>query len=365
MHQDIIYQLALSEVKNIGPITARRLIEHFGSAENVLRSTPQQLMVIPGMGPKTAQAIGQVENFTQLESELKWAKNANVSCVCILDKNYPKQLIQCPDAPLVLYFYGSSWPANQKSISVIGTRKATPRGKEICRELISELATFDPIIVSGLAYGVDIESHKSALNHELKTYAILAHGLDRLYPSQHASIAKQMVQNGGLISEFKPGTNPDKENFPRRNRIIAGLTEATVVVESASKGGSLITAKLAGSYYRDVFAFPGRSSDRSSNGCNHLIRTHQATLVESASDIIKILGWGKKNATKNKPNKLELDPDESQIMEALNIQNYSMSLDEISVQSKLPVHQVSTLLLHLEFKGLVRALPGKHFEAIL
>ncbi|MCL4134113.1 UNVERIFIED_CONTAM: hypothetical protein GTU68_033246 [Idotea baltica] len=255
---------------------------------------------------------------------------------------------------------------NYKTISIVGTRQMTSYGKSVLEDLILKLKVYNPIIISGLAYGVDIHAHKLALEHNLQTIGVLAHGLDRIYPSLHKKYADNMLNNGGLITDFWSGTKPERENFVKRNRIVAGLSQATIVIESAEKGGSLITADIANSYNRDVFAVPGRISDAYSRGCNQLIKTNKAATLTSAKDIAYILGWEKEDEKKKAIQQqlfIELNDTEKQVYNYL-LKEGKQQLDVIALHCNLPIFKIATLLLTLEIKGVIRPLPGKIFEAI-
>lgn len=276
--QALLYYLALQQAEGVGAVIAKKLLVHCGSAEAVFKEKTMQLSKISGIGSKVTHALKNKTLFEAAEKELAFISKNNIICQLITDESYPEKLKHCPDAPIVLFSKGAIDLKHKKIISIVGTRNITNYGKEVLEALIADLLIFNPVIVSGLAYGVDIFTHQLAIKNNLQTIAVLAHGLDRIYPSAHQKAAVHMQENGGLMTEFWSDTNPDKENFIKRNRIIAGLSEATIVIESASKGGSLITAGIANSYNRDVFAVPGKLSDKYSVGCNNLIKTNQAAL---------------------------------------------------------------------------------------
>ena len=297
------------------------------------------------------------------QHELSFIEKHNINALTYLEDNFPKRLIQCEDGPLVIFSNGEFNFNSQKVISIVGTRNATDYGKEFCENLIFDLMPHKPLIVSGLAFGVDICAHKSAIKNNLPTIGVLAHGLDRIYPAIHTSTAKQMLENGGLVTEFRSGTNPDRENFPKRNRIIAGLSDLTIVIESSKKGGSLITADLANSYNRDVFALPGRINDTQSEGCNALIKQNKAHLIQSVKDIEYIMGWKAEENIKPSQTKLfvELTNDEKIIYDIL-IQQDKIAIDDIAFLAKFPMSKTGSVLLEMEFKNLVKSLPGKVFK---
>lgn len=323
-------------------------------------------MKIPGIGDYLSRRVSNKTILEKAEKEIIYLNENRVQAMFFLDKNYPERLKQCADAPIMLYQQGSCDLNARQIISVVGTRNATQRGRDLCDKLIGEIGQTHPqtIVVSGLAYGIDVASHKAALQNKLQTVAVLAHGLSTMYPAVHRNIASEIVGQGALVTDFIHSELPEKNNFVKRNRIIAGLSDATIVVESGNKGGALITADLANSYNRDVFAFPGRVSDTWSKGCNRLIFTNKAFLIESLRDLEYIMGWER---TKSRPEAQqtslfqELDQDEKLITGLLQ-ENEQLSMDQISVKLQFPVSKVSSLLLTLEFKGLVKSLPGKTYK---
>lgn len=347
---------------------AKKLVAYCGSAEEVFKQRKNALLKVPGIGMFSASAIVGQKVFQRAEEEILFIKKNDISPLFYLDEDYPNRLKHCHDSPVMLYYKGKKNLNAPKILSIVGTRQPTPYGKGICTNLVEELATLFPdiLITSGLAYGIDVCAHKAAIDNNVGTVAILAHGLDRIYPPLHESIADKMLENGGWLTDFISGTKPDKENFPRRNRIIAGIADAVIVVESKKKGGSLITADIANSYSRDVFAFPGRVDDVCSAGCNYLIKINKAALASSAKDIIYIMGWQEKtkkekNTTIQKSLFLELSPEEMLVVEFLKKKG-PVSIDDISFSLKLKMSTALTLLLNLEFSGVVKSLPGKVYE---
>jgi DNA processing protein len=367
MNEQLLYQIAITLIPNVGDITAKKLIAYCGSAKQVFEEKKRVLEKIPGIGGVNAQKIiqGKIEALALAEEEIGFIEKDGVQPLFYLDDNYPKRLLHCEDGPILLYSKGKIDFNNQKVISIVGTRKATDYGKDFCEKIVKELVPHNPLIVSGLAYGIDIYSHKAAIKYNLQTAAVLAHGLDRIYPSQHTSVAKQMIENGGLVSDYKSGTNPDRENFPKRNRIVAGLSDLTIVIESSKKGGSLITAHIANDYNRDVFALPGRLNDSQSEGCNNLIKSHKAALIQSVKDIEYIMGWeaDKKARTNQKQLFIELSEEEKVLTQLLSIQE-KLAIDDLSLQAKLPMSKTASLLLELEFNGVVKSLPGKMYKLV-
>ncbi|MCO6499977.1 MAG: DNA-processing protein DprA [Vicingus serpentipes] len=367
MNDELLYNIAITSLPNIGDITAKKLIAYCGSAEQVLKEKKQLLEKVPGIGSVYAESItkGRDNALAVAEKEIKFIESNDITPLFYLDKSYPNRLLHCEDSPVILYTKGEINFNNPKVISVVGTRKPTDYGKEFCEKIINELIPHDPLIISGLAYGIDVCAHKASIQNNISTAAVLAHGLDRTYPAQHTSVAKQMLEHGGLISDYKSGTNPDRENFPKRNRIVAGLSDLTIVIESSKKGGSLITAHIANDYNRDVFALPGRLTDSQSEGCNNLIKNHKAALIQSVKDIEYIMGWeaNKKEASPQTQLFVDLNEEEKIITHILSQQGKE-SIDNLALQAKLPMSKTATLLLNLEFNGVVKSLPGKLYKLI-
>ena len=365
MDNNLLYKIALSRISGIGNVNAKKLIAHFKNLNNIFKAKKKDLMKVPGIGEYLANEIIHTNALSLAEAEIKFVEKHNIEVLFFLDENYPERLKHCEDAPVVLYYKGNKNLNKQKVISIVGTRNATRQGKEACGELIKAFKDngHNPLVVSGLAYGIDVCAHQAALKSGLDTLAVLGHGLHTIYPAAHKNIAKEIVQNGGLLTEFPNNSKLDPSNFVRRNRIIAGISDATIVVESAKKGGSLITAEIANSYNRDVFAFPGRISDKYSSGCNWLIKTNRAALIENISDLEYILGWqqAKKQAVQ-KQLFVELSDDEKQIMDIIS--GEELSIDIISLKADMPMSKVSALLLNLEFSGLVKCMPGKIYKGI-
>jgi DNA processing protein len=364
MGESLKYKIALSLIPTIGDILAKRVVAYCGGVNAVFEEKKSILEKIPGIGDFHAKAIRNQTVFARAEEEIKFIEKNEITPLFYLDEAYPKRLTHCEDSPVMLYFKGKTDFNSEKIISIVGTREATEYGKKVCENLIADLAIHNPIIVSGLAYGIDICAHKAALDNNLSTVCGLAHGLDKIYPSLHANTANKMLENGGWLTDFTSKTSPDRENFPRRNRIVAGISDATIVIESKAGGGSLITADIANSYNRDVFAFPGRIDDVCSVGCNNLIKQNKAALIQSAADIIYIMGWEKtktKNAPVQKKLFIELSNDEEILVNVLKEKD-SINIDDLCLVCKLPMSKVSGLLLTLEFSGVVKSLPGKMYR---
>lgn len=362
MHEILKYKIALTLIPNIGDILAKRLVAYCGGAEAVFKEKKSSLEKIPGIGEAYATSVFNHTVFNRAEEEIKFIEKNNIIPLFYLDSNYPKRLTHCEDSPVMLYYKGNADLNAKKVISIVGTREATEYGKKLCEKLIADLAVHNVLIVSGLAYGIDIHAHKAALDNSLPTVCTLAHGLDRIYPAVHQSTAQKMLEQGGWLTDFTSNTTPDRENFPRRNRIVAGISDATIVIESKKSGGSLITADIANSYSRDVFAFPGKIDDVCSEGCNNLIKQNKAALIQSAADIVYILGWEQTKTKKVIQKQLftELSAEEELLVNALKGKG-SVTIDDLCFASKLPMSKVSALLLTLEFSGVVKSFPGKAY----
>jgi DNA processing protein len=364
MNEDLKYKIALTLIPDIGHILAKRLLSYCGSAEAVFKEKRVSLEKIPGIGSASAKAVLSHDVFERAEEEIKFIQKNNITPVFYLDPAYPKRLTHCEDNPVMLYFKGNANLNAEKMVSIVGTREATDYGKSLCEKLIADLAVHNVTIISGLAYGIDICAHKAAMENKLSTVCVLAHGLDKIYPAIHRSAAEKMLETGGWLTDFTSKTIPDRENFPSRNRIVAGISDATIVVESKAGGGSLITADIANSYNRDVFAFPGKVGDECSVGCNNLIKQNKAALIQSAADVVYILGWEQKKNNKAPQQKklfVELNPDEEIVVNVLKEKD-SINIDDLCLVCKLPMSKVSSLLLTLEFSGIVRSLPGKMYR---
>jgi DNA processing protein len=359
----LIHKIALTFVKGVGHVTAKNLLGHFGSAEAIFKASKNQLMQVPGIGESTAAQLRSKEPFSQAEEQLKFLEKHRIEVLFFLDDNFPRRLRDCFDAPILLYYKGSADLNHPRIVSIVGTRKATPYGKMLCRQLAEVLKPYQVLIISGLAYGIDVAAHHESLNQQIPTIGVLGHGLDRLYPHLHKRIAQEMVRCGGLLTEFPLNTIPDKENFPKRNRIIAGLADVTIVVEATAKGGALITAELANSYNRDVFAFPGRTLDECSQGCNFLIKTNRAGLLNHAKDLIYYMGW---DDAPDGPLAQQLilpvglSAEELTIIEVL--QTAPALIDEIALKTGLLQSKLAIHLLNLEMQGLLTTLPGKVYR---
>jgi DNA processing protein len=361
------YQIAITLLPGVGDINARKLIAYTGSPEAVFTEKRANLLRIPGMGQSTVGLIlANRKVLDRAGKEVEFVRKYGISTSFFTEQGYPERLKHCIDSPVLIFTLGNADLNHAKIVSVVGTRRATEYGKEICRKLIGGLSEQNILVVSGLAYGIDTCAHKAALDEGLQTTGVLAHGLDRVYPPLNKSLAQKMIGHGGLVTEFISETNPDRENFPKRNRVIAGLADATVVIEAGAKGGALITADIANSYNRDVFAVPGRIGDPVSEGCNNLIKTNRAALVQSAADICYIMGWDNQKAKQPPAQRslfINLEPDQETVIAILN-ENGDCSLDKICLTSGLQTSKAVSALLSLEFEGLIKCLPGKIYRLI-
>jgi DNA processing protein len=367
------HRIALSLIKGIGPKLARNLIAYLGSESALFDKKVPILAKVPGIGPALEQLLRNInrkELLIKAEQECQFIEKHHIKPLFFSDEEYPARLSYCSDAPLMLYIHGQDCYAAHRIIGIVGTRKPTDTGIDLCEKLVADLGRRHPgtVVVSGLAYGVDICAHKAALKNNLPTIGVLAHGLDRIYPPTHRNIARNMIDNGALITEFMSGTAPDRHNFVQRNRIIAGMSDALVVVQSAKKGGSLITAELARDYNRDVLAFPGSPGDLYAAGCNHLIKSNTAALIESVEDLEYTLGW---DIEKKEPRSVQgnlfatiENEDQQTIMNNL-IEEKEINLNLLSLKCGIPVSKLSATLLELEFKGLVKSKPGGIYRVVL
>ena len=291
MNTELLYEIALTFVPNIGSIQAKILMEHFGSAHDIFKAKQHSLETIENIGTIRASSIKHFTDFSLAEEEIKFIEKYAVTPLFLNHPGYPKRLLNCYDPPTILYYKGNADLNTERIVAVIGTRNNSAYGKEVTEKLIAALQQANILVVSGMALGIDVTAHKAALENNLPTVGVLAHGLQTIYPALHKNLARDMVMKGGLLTEFTHDTKPDKHNFPRRNRIVAGMADATIVVETAIKGGSMITAELAGSYNRDVFAVPGKTTDTKSGGCNYLIQNNKAILFTDGSNFLEMMNW--------------------------------------------------------------------------
>lgn len=365
MTNELLYQIALTLVPNIGCVHAKVLIENFGNAENIFKAKKKDLSAVENIGLIKASSIKSFDDFNTAEAEIKFIEKYKIQPLFITDKNYPQRLLNCYDSPTLLYYRGNTDLNTSKIISIIGTRSNTDYGKQATEKLISELKDLNVLIVSGLAFGIDAIAHKSALQNELETVAVLAHGLQTIYPNQHKALAKDILQHGGLLTEFRNGDKPDKHNFPKRNRIVAGIADATIVIETAIKGGSMITAELANNYNRDVFALPGRTTDIRSAGCNYLIQNNKAILFTDAKELLECLNWQSKKINKKQQKELFIDlSDDEKIIINILKEKDATHIDEINFKSNLSSSSVAAAILNLELQNVIAGLPGKMYKIL-
>lgn len=359
----LVHQIGLTLVKGVGATLARNLLLKFGDAEAIFAANRSQLLRIEGIGRKTADAILASNTLIEAEKYVNLVERHQLRCISYTDEDYPRRLRHCSDAPLLLYYKGSAALNETRIVSIVGTRNATPYGKQLCKLLIDWLKSYNILVVSGLAYGIDAAVHSACVANGLPTVGVLGHGLDRLYPTIHRKLAGEMILNGGLLTEFLPGTPPDRENFPKRNRIIAGMADVVVVIEASRKGGALITADLANSYHRDVYAFPGRITDEYSEGCNFLIKTNRAGLIHHPKDLIYYMGWDDEpvqHTTIQTQLPIGLDETTQSLVNA--IAGREVGIDELGAVMSLAPSKLAVLLLNLEMQGIILSLPGKRFK---
>jgi len=371
MNEDTLkYKIGITLIKGIGNNLAKNLIAYIGSVEGVFNEKQQNLAKIPGIGEILSKEIVSQNVLKRADREIEFIIKNKIQTSYFTDREYPYRLKECPDSPILIYIKGNCDLNAGKFVGIVGTRNATETGKENCKKLIADLrnAQSNTTIVSGLAYGVDICAHKAALDTGLPTIGVIGHGLDRIYPASHRPTAVKMVQEGALLTEYLSQTNPDKQNFVQRNRIIAGLCDAIVVVESGIKGGALITAEIANDYNRDVFAYPGRLTDEWSVGCNALIKNNKASLIESADDILRFLNWEKHESGKATVVQtamfVDLSDDEQCIITSLRQSMEGIQVNDLALKLIKPISKISSLLLELEFKGLVKCLPGGMYRIV-
>lgn len=368
MPPDLLYQLALTLVPNVGDVQAKILVQHFGDARSVFNAKASLLEKIDGIGAVRAQAVKTFNDFATAEKELRFIEKYKIKTLFLTDAAYPWRLLNCYDSPTLLFYKGTADLNASKIVSIIGTRKNTEYGKTFTENLVQDLARQNVTVVSGLAYGIDAIAHKAALKNGAPTVGVMGHGLDRIYPAAHAALAREMVkEGGGLLTEFFSGTEPDKHNFPLRNRIVAGLSDATVVVESTVNGGSMITAKLADAYNRDVFTVPGRTTDLKSTGCNYLIQYNKAVLLTDAQQLIDMMGWEEKKPKEKRQKRkellIELSEEEKSVIQLLQEKD-AVHIDEINMRSGLSSSAVAAALLNLELQSVVASLPGKMYKLL-
>ena len=357
--------LRLQKCKAVGAILAKKLIVNVGDVSQIFKEKAASLSKINGIGNHVLKHLFDAKNIKSAAQELKYMQENAVAYSYFLEDKYPSNLQHCIDSPILLFKDGNIDFSNKKIISIVGTRNMSSYGRDFCNTLVDDLAQYNPIIVSGFAYGVDICAHKAAIKNNLQTIAVLAHGLEEMYPKVHKKYRNQVSENGGFLTEFWHNETPLRENFLKRNRIVAGISSATIIIESAAKGGALVTADIANSYDKDVFAVPGRTTDLYSKGCNNLIKNNNAFLLNSAEEIVKMLNWDLKEQPKAIQQQLflELNENEQKIYDLLHEKGKQVA-DVISVECNIPIYQLAAILLQMELKGISKPLPGKMFELV-
>lgn len=365
MDKELRYRFALTRVPKIGPVHARTLVHHFGSAEAIFTASLSRLGSIEGIGEARARAIRTFRAFGEVDKELAFTRRFGIRPLFLTDAGYPQRLLQCYDPPTLLFQKGDADLNAGRMVAVIGTRHLSDYGRKMTEQLVRGLSAFGATIVSGLAIGIDAAAHRAALANGLPTIGVLAHGFSTLYPAVHTALAREMLQqNGGLLTEFESGSQPDRHHFPVRNRIVAGMCDATVVVETGIRGGSMITAELANGYHKDVFAFPGRAGDPGSAGCNHLIRTNRAILLTEARQLAECLGWDPPGTPAPNPQKAlftEYSEAEMIILRMLQ-QQEPLHIDELNNKSGLSSSATAAAILQLELQHAVQVLPGRRYR---
>ncbi len=359
------HQIALMLVPQVGAVTAKTLVSYCGSAEAVFRASKRELQKIPGVGPITIHALStSTEPLSKAERELAFMQQHHVEAVFYTDPRYPARLRQCQDSPAMFFFKGSSLSLfeNPRVVAIVGTRQPSEHGKALCEEIVEGLQVYDVLIVSGLAFGIDVTAHRKSSAVGIANVGVLGHGLGSIYPSQHRSVAQRMIEHGGLLSEYPHDAKPDREHFPMRNRIISGLSDVLLVVETADRGGSMITVQYAERYGREIFAVPGRPHDSKSMGCNHLIKNERAKLAESAADIATRMQWGEPGKPQPTQTQLFLDLNPAETMLVGIIRDKpEIPIDQLSLAAQFTPGELASHILALEFKGILRTLPGKRY----
>jgi DNA processing protein len=366
MQSDLLYQVALTQVPNVGYVHAKTLALHFGSAANVFKATRSLLERIEGIGAIRAASIKAYRDFKKAEDEIDFIEKYRIKPLFLTDREYPQRLLNCYDPPTMLFYKGTADLNASRIVGVVGTRGNTDYGKQFTEKFVKDLATSGALIVSGLAFGIDAVAHKSAIKNKLATVGVLGHGLDTIYPSEHVVLAKDLVKHGGLLTEFTSKTKPDKHNFPSRNRVVAGICDATVLVETGIKGGSMITAEIANSYNRDVFAVPGKTTDSKSAGCNYLIKNNKAILLTDTQQFLETMGWIETAVRSIKNQKelfIELNDEERTIVNILQ-EKESVPIDELVFKSGCSSSLLAATILNLELKNVIQSLPGKIYRLI-
>ena len=363
MEYSLIYQIAITLIPGIGDVSGKKFVAYCGSAEAVFQEKRKALEKISGMREVTIDALCHPKDLLKrAEQEVRFIEQNAIQPLFYQDKDYPRRLSQCADSPMMLYYKGNAHLNANRVVAVVGTRNISEYGKACCSKLVNDLVDDGVLVVSGLAHGVDTMAHRTAVKAGIPTVGVLGNGLHQVYPAVNKKLADEMLTNGGLLTECMSGMPPEKENFPRRNRIIAGMADAIIVIESALKGGSLITADLANSYSRDVFAYPGRVNDLYSQGCNYLVRTNRAHLMESVAQLRYVMRWEPRQHEERQTSIFrEFSEEETLIMNCFENQSI-VNLDDLIVKTDLSTTKLASLLLNLEFDGILLALPGKRYK---
>ena len=359
-NNDLLYKLALNYIPNIGAVKAKDLVSYCGGIKEVFSASKRQLLSIPGIAETRAEDVLTSDALAKAEKELNALDGKDIKLISYLDDDYPENLKHYPDSPVLLYCKGNMNLNAPRMVAIVGTRKITPYGIVQCQQIVEQLVPLNCTVISGMAYGVDTHAHRNALEMDLPTIGILGNGLNTIYPAANRKMATRMLDKGGVISEFPLDAKPDRENFPMRNRIIAGMADVVIVIESAQSGGSMITAEYANNYNKDVFAIPGKLTDEFSAGCNHLIKIHKANLLTSADDISYIMRWDKQAEPRQMSLIVDLEPEEQKVVDILRA-NPKMSLDVMHYETQIPLGSLTSILLNLEFKGILTTLPGKKY----
>ncbi len=365
MTEQKLYEIALTLIPYIGVVNGKKLVAYCGGAEAVFCENKNALRQISGIHENIIKGIDSKEVMTRAEEEMMFIEKNGIKPLFYLDKDYPKRLQHCHDSPMMLYYKGNADLNAEKTVGIVGTRNITDYGRYVVEKLIEDLATDNVMIISGLAYGVDAAAHRAALKYDLATVGVLGHGMQTIYPAENRKLSTSMIEKGGILTEFVSGTKPDRENFPQRNRIVAGMVDCLVVIESALKGGAMITAEIANSYDREVFAMPGRVGDIYSEGCNQLIKTNKANLLVNAADIRYVMRWDVDTKVVAKQMRLfrDFSEDEKKVMDVF-AENNVVHIDDIIIGTDLSPSKIASILLSLEFDGVLTALPGKRYQKL-
>jgi len=365
LENSLLNIIALTLIPGVGDVNAKKIIAYCGGVDAVFAEKKQTLLKVPGIGPRLANTITTTRLFKRAEEELLFIEKNNIKTLFYLDESYPRRLRNINDSPILLYYKGSGNLNAERILGIVGTRQNTEYGKEVTEKIVAHYKNTSTLILSGMAYGIDVAAHKAALTNQLETVGVLAHGLDRIYPSSHKSVADKMIKCGGLLTDFMSGTTPERENFPKRNRVVAGLCDALVVVEAAVTGGALITAEIANSYNKDVFAVPGRVGDEFSEGCNNLIIKNKAHLVTGGKDIDYFMRWEKTETAPSGQTSLfiNLTSEEEKIADSLTLHK-ELTIDELANKLGFPISKAAATLTTMELSGIIKSLPGKRYKLV-